>query len=77
MTTQPVEAPAEKKQAPGDKLRHIYCMKHGIPETGICGAPRNKAVSEMRPLTHEAEAQSNRCVVCDDLKLLPCSICGD
>lgn len=73
MTVQPIEAPAPVK-AGTDNLRHVYCMAHGTPDHGLCGAPRNVTITKVGPLI---KLPQNLCVVCHDLFLTPCTDCGD
>lgn len=78
MTIQPVEAveaPAIVK-APTDKLRHVYCMAHGIPDVGMCGAPRNVPIGIMGPIAI-TPPPPHLCVVCEDLMFAPCPTCKD
>jgi hypothetical protein len=75
MTTQPIEAPATV-HITADKLRHVYCMAHGIPTTGMCGAPRNVALGIMGPIATVARPP-HMCIVCEDLMFAPCPNCEE
>jgi len=76
VTIQPTEAPTiDHKANTGDQLRHIYCLGHGIPDQGLCGAPRNRSIYKARPF-RELAATPDLCIVCADIAHLPCNICG-